>query len=114
MHRNREQAQKEREDLIKDSKSVDIKEFWCDECKMDFAELVWKQVEVDWSNTAQRIAFYKTKHECGNWCIRLITDRNRDAYWFESMQVSRDRGKHHNDILQSFETGYNLLYGKRK
>lgn len=112
-HRNRLKAKEDRDEVIRDAKPVEIKEFWCDECGVDFAELVWKQVEVDWSNTTQNIAFYKTKHECGNWCIRFITDRWRDPYWFESTQVSVDRGKYHNALIQPFETGYQLLYGRK-
>lgn len=112
-HRDKEKLAQEREDLIKDSKPFTLTDFWCNDCKEDFKAQSIREVEVDWSNESQRIAFYKTKHWCGKWCMRLITDRNRDPYWFKSKAVRADRGKHHNDLLQPFETGFNLLYGKK-
>jgi hypothetical protein len=27
--------------------------------------------------------------------------------------VARDRGTHHNDLIQPFETGYQLLFGRK-
>lgn len=102
-----------RGELIADSKDIEIKEFYCRTCKQDFPSLAHKQVEVDWSNTDQHIAFFKTKHSCGTWCIRYITDRLDDPYWMESPKVYRDRGEHYQDLIQPFENGYNLLYGRQ-
>jgi len=113
IHQNRVKEQAERDKDIQMAKRLEVTEFWCDVCSEDFAELAWKQVETDWSNTAQRIAFYKSKHECGNWCIKHITDKFNDPYWSESLQVANDRGKHHNDLIQPFESGYQLLYGRK-
>lgn len=112
-HRARIKAKEERDAVLNDGNLVEIREFWCDRCEEDFAEVARKQIEVDWSNTTQNIAFYKTKHGCGNWCIRYVTDRNRDPYWFESMKVAVDRGKFHNELIQPFQTGYQLLYGRK-
>jgi len=111
-YREQAKAKEERQELIADSADVDVKDFWCADCKRDFCALSHKEIEVDWSNTSQFVAFYRTKHTCGKWCIRYITDRNRDPYWFKSKKVAADRRDHHNDLLQPFETGYNMLYGK--
>lgn len=113
-HQNRIKTLEERESLIKDNKVLTLTDFWCDNCKVDFKSQAIKQVEVDWTNTTQTIAFYKTKCFCGKWCMRLITDRHRDAFWFKSTNIARDRGVHYADTLQPFETGFNLLYGKQK
>jgi len=112
-HRNRIKELEEREELIKDAKWVTVTDFWCDKCKQDFKGQAVKQIEVDWSNTSQHIAFYKNKCDKGHWCIRLITDRHKDAFFFKSKLVALDRGNHQNDILQSFETGFNLVYGHK-
>lgn len=113
-HRNRFKASEERDDLIKDSKWLEVKPFWCSHCHEDFLAQEIKQVETDWTNSAQRVAFYKTKHkDCGKWTIRLITDRNKDAYWYNSRVVRKDQGTHYTDTLQPFQTDYNLIYGKR-
>ena len=114
LHRDKDKELAERQEEIDRYKPVDIIEFLCEECKEDFAHLAYKQVETDWSNTAQKIAFYKGVHEdCGTWAIRYITDRNADPYWMQSAQVARDRGKHFADILQPFESGFELMFGRK-
>lgn len=91
-----------------------IKEFWCDKCKMDFVSPAFKEVEPDWGNTNQNVAFYRTKHRtCNQWTMRLITDKFADSYWYKSRKVAFDRGKHSIDLLQPFENNYNLVYGKK-
>lgn len=112
-HRNREKLYAERNEEIDKAPDSDVKDFWCLWCDKDFKALAIKHTEVDWSNTSQRVAYYKTKHECGNWVIRHITDKHSDPYWFESRSVALDRGNHHNDLIQEFETGYQLLYGRK-
>ena len=113
IYQNREKVNAEREEEIIKAKPHDIIEFFCDWCDEDFANIAIKHVETDWSNPTQRVAYFKSKHDCGNWCIRHITDRNADPYWMESRQVAQDRGKHHNELIQPFETGYELLYGRK-
>jgi hypothetical protein len=112
-HRNREKERAEREELIKAAPPLVLMDFWCGKCKEDFKDYVYKQVEEDWSLPSQNVAFYKTKCFEGHWCIRLITDKYDDPFWMNSRAIARDRGLHHNDIIQPFETNYNLLYGKR-
>ena len=112
-HRNRIKDSEEREQLIKDAKFFITTDFWCDTCKKDFKSQAIKQVEVDWSNTSQHIAYYKSKCEKGHWCIRLITDKHRDGFWTRSRFCNLDKGKHFEDIVQPHETGFNLLYGHK-
>lgn len=112
-HRNKGKLAEERNDLIKDAEPYGQKEFYCEPCKEDFLAHAIKEVETDWSCLTQSIAFYRTKHWCGTWCMRLVTDRHRDSYWFKSLKVARDRGKHSLDTIQPHETNFQLLYGKR-
>lgn len=112
-HKDKAKEKAERADLIKDNKVFTVADFHCQVCRIDFKSQALKQVETDWTNAMQDIAFYKTKCFHGHWCMRLITDRHRDNYWFKSKQVASDRGKHYNDTLQPFETGFNMLYGKK-
>jgi len=114
LSRAKEKDKAERQEEILKAKPVDIVEFYCKTCEEDFAQVAFKQIETDWSNSSQNIAFYKSKHDdCGSWAIRHITDKFRDPYWSESKQVANDRGKHFKDLLQPGETGYNLLYGRK-
>lgn len=112
-YQNREKDRAERDNLIKDSKWMVVTDFYCSHCRRDFKAMAVKQVEVDWSNSTQNIAFYKTKCDEGHWCIRLITDRHIDGFWTRSKLVSLDRGNHFADTVQPHETNFNLLYGKK-
>ena len=112
-HRDRQKSKDEREELIRDTPGYVLTDFYCYECKEDFKAQAIKEVEVDWSNPAQNVAFYRTKCFKGHWCQRRITDKHSDPYWMNSKAVAKDRGKNHNAILQPFETGYNLLYANK-
>lgn len=112
-HQDREKMLAERQEEIDKAKEWDVIEFYCPLCKEDFAHFATKQVEQDWSNSSQKIAFYKGKHDCGTWTIRHITDKVADPYWIESPQVARDIGSHALDLIQPHQTGFNLLYGRK-
>lgn len=111
--REKEKIKQEREDLIKDSKPFAVVEFWCEKCKKDFIAQTVREITQN-PYSSERDAFYRTKHWCGSWCIRYITDREHDPYWYRSRKVRADRRRYRNDVLQPFESGYNLLYGKLK
>lgn len=113
LHREKGKEREERESLIKDGKSLVLTDFWCESCQKDFRAEAVKQIEEDWSNVSQRISFYRTKCWCGRWCLRLVTDKWRDAFWFKSKAVRVDRARNNNDMIQPHETGFNLLYGKK-
>lgn len=111
-HRNKAKLAQERMDLIKDAAAKQLTAFWCETCEDDFLAEAIKEVEIDWSCPTQYIAFYRTKCFTGHWCMRLITDKHKDAYWFKSKRVKADQGKHYKDTIQPFETGFNMLYKK--
>lgn len=110
-HRQKQKDKDDRESYITDSKLVTVTDFYCERCGQDFKAQAIRQIEIDWSNTSQRIAFYKTKCDKGHWCIRLITDKYRDAFFFKSKLLARDRANHMLDILQPDQIGYQTLYG---
>lgn len=113
--KDKNKALEERQSIIEDSLMLVATDFHCNKCNEDFKQMAVLQVEIDWSNVFQNIAFYKGKHRsCGSWAIRLVTDKQRDSFWQRSKAVALERGKYHNDILQPFETGFNLVYGKPK
>lgn len=111
-HRNKEKAKEDRNDIIRDAKMVVLTDWWCEDCREDFKAQAIKEVEVDWTNPSQFISFYKTKHWCGKWCMRFVTDRHKDPYWFKSRAVHKDQGEHYEDTLQPYQTGFNTLYKK--
>lgn len=104
-------VEKNRDSILKDIqgfKDIETLDFHCSKCKLDFIARAKKQTD-SWDT----IAYYKTKHSCGNWCIRHITDRRQDKYFFLSKKILKQRAEQHNDLLQPFQTGYNTLYGKK-
>lgn len=111
--RDRKKAYEERAHTIQDSPFFTLTDFWCVRCGKDFKAQAVKQIELDWSNLGQSIAFYKTKHWCGAWCIRLVTDKFKDGYWIRSRAVNKDRGSHFADMLQPGETGFSMLYRRK-
>lgn len=112
-HRDRQKGRDERDALIRDAKWMEVLDFWCEDCPKDFKSMAVKQVEQDWNLPSQSIAFYRAKCDCGKWCQRLVTDKFSDPYWTRSRSVARDRGNHHADTVQPWETGFNMLYGKK-
>ena len=109
-----EKARNDRQSIIDDAKMVVATDFHCSKCDEDFKMNAVLQVEIDWTNAKQSIAFYKGKHKkCGTWSMRLLTDKARDGFWMKSRAVRNEQGKYHNDLLQPYETGFNMLYGKR-
>lgn len=109
--KNRVAERGELDKLIRETPQVTQLEFWCDHCKKDFIAVAQLQVEDDWTSVG-RIASYRTKCFKGHWCARLVTDKQRDPYWWKSKKVRTDRARHATDMTQPFEDGFNMLYGK--
>lgn len=112
-HQKRLKNIDERNSFIKEFAPKSVMAFWCDTCRKDFMGEAIKQVEIDWTNPLQYIAFYRTRCVCGAWCMRIISDRHKDPYFYRSRKVARDRGEHHADTIQEYQTGYNMLYGRK-
>lgn len=111
-HREKEKERYEINEEVKAAQLVVVTDFWCDTCKQDFKSMSIKEVEIDWNNQANSVAFYRSKCDQGHWCIRLITDKYRDGFWTRSKTIVRDRGMHYADTIQPHETNFNMLYGK--
>lgn len=105
-----QEVEKNRDSFLREIqgfKDIEFLDFYCEDCKRDFTARAHKQVD-SWSD----VAYYKIKHSCGAWCIRHITDRVRDPYFFRSKRVAYDRTMNANDMLQPWQTGFNMIYGK--
>lgn len=110
-HREREKEKAERETTIQSAQNFVLTDFYCHKCKLDFKAQAIKEIEEDWNGNGNN-AFYRTKCFKNHWCIRYITDKHRDPYWFKSKAVAQDRDRHFADTLQPWQTGFNMLYKK--
>lgn len=103
-----QEVEKKRDQFAKDVsgfKLVDVMAFHCLACNKDFTALTFRVID-GWGERA----YYKTKHKCGTWCIRHVTNRELDPYFLRSKVLAQSRGLMHNETLQPWEIGYNTLY----
>lgn len=84
-------------------------DFWCDECEEDFSAPAWKTVHRLYGDP---VVAYRTRHECGNECIRLLSHRDQDPYYQQSEKVRRQRNIYTADMLRPDQYGYRSLYGR--
>lgn len=96
-------------------KELDVNEeipasiFYCKECKKDyFPQRIVKVEQNDW-DTGGTFRFWRSKH-CSTWNVRLISQKIHDKFFIKSPSIIRDRRRFANDLLQPFQTGYDMLY----
>lgn len=87
--------------------------FWCARCREDFMSETIRQDEADWEDPSDFRSLYKAKCPKGHWCVRLAMDKVKDPYFMRSRLVARERGEKALDILQPFESGYDMLYRRK-
>lgn len=99
------------ENEIKEGLKIPITNFWCDKCKVDYSDYkLTPIVESDWVKQEHHIAYWKSKHKCGKWNRRYITDKKYDPYWVKSKKMKKDRGNYYRDMLQPSDSGFDMLY----
>jgi len=72
-----------------------------------------REDERDWGNSEEVVSFYRTKCQAGHRCMRLVLDKLKDPYWQLSRKIAAERGHYAADILQPFESGYDMLYRRK-
>ena len=103
--------EKMRDDMIKEIKSAPEFEkihCYCEGCGREFTARAGKIVD-SWSP----IAWYITKCRCGKRQLRRITDKIWDRYYFKSKEIFKQRFDNFADILQPFQSGYEMMWGKK-
>lgn len=103
-------------DSLKKEQNIDeeipAQMFYCSKCSIDYFPIrVIKVEQQDW-NTNGIFRFWRAKHNCGNWNVRLISQKVNDKFFIKSPSVCRDRRKHLLDMLQIQDTGFDMLYRK--
>ena len=83
--------------------------FWCDNCQEDFNSPAYKTVHRLFGDP---VVCYRTHHEeCGEECIRLITHRDHDPYYYLSERINLQRNEYTSDLLQAEQYGFQTHYG---
>jgi hypothetical protein len=83
-------------------------DFWCDECDEDFSSPAYKTVHRLYGDP---VVCYRTTHECGNDCLRLVSHKDHDPYYWKSGKIRRQRALYAQDVLQADDYGFRTLYG---
>lgn len=84
--------------------------FWCNSCKRDFEGYGRKCVREAgmWP-----VAWYQGRCPCGKVCIRRITDKVKDLYYFRSKFVRRQRVENAYDMIDPNHPLFKVLYPKQ-
>jgi hypothetical protein len=101
----------DRERLIADSKDNVTSAYWCSKCKKDYQAPSRRFIETDW-NTGDNIAYYVSHCPKRHINKRFITDRLFDPYYRSSRMLQVQRIDYQKDLIQPFQSGYNMLYGQ--
>ena len=105
--KNRERIFSLREDLIKTATDrLAGVGFFCEECGKDFTAVGRKVVMGDY-------AWYYAKCLCGARCIRRITDKSSDPYYFKSKITRRQQVVNSTDMLTPDDPLFRLVYPKQ-
>lgn len=94
---------------------VDHYNFFCEECLEDFTSPAYKEVHRFYGDY---IVTYRAIHEenedgedCGEECIRLVTHRDHDPYYYLSETVNQQRNQYYTELLQHEQYGFETMYG---
>src|SRR3990167_9345925 len=94
---------------------IDAYAFFCEECQEDFDAPAYKETHRFFGDY---IVTYRAIHEenengkeCGEECIRLVTHRDHDPYYYLSERVNMQRNEYYADLLQHDQYGFETLYG---
>ncbi len=83
-------------------------DFWCDACEEDFSSAAWKEVHRIYGDP---VVTYRTRHECGTLCTRLVSHRDHDQYYHQSVKVRLQRNQYVAEMLRPDDFGFRSLYG---
>jgi len=82
-------------------------DFYCKVCKSDFREHEHKEGN-SWGQW-----FASKCPSCGKKCIRHITEKDKDPYFYESKKLRIQRHNLKNELIQPGEQGFMTRYPKQ-
>lgn len=112
--KTKEGYQKENELEVNDGIKTPMTDFYCKRCKKDYDDYRTTYIiQNDWERIGKKSSFWKSKHKCGQWNIRYVTDKSHDPYWTLSPKMKKDRGNYYRDMVQPDQSGFDMLFGHK-
>lgn len=105
--RRREEEYNSRVKMVRESGERMTIDFWCDRCKKDFTGMGYKR--EGWVHDYPT-AWYVTKCVCGKSCMRRITDKSKDMYYYKSFKIRFQRVRDYNDMLTPADDLFKIIY----
>jgi len=88
---------------------VESYDFWCNDCDKDFIAPAYKfslRLHGEWLIT------YVAVCECGRECVRLLSHRDLDPYYYLSEKIQENRNLYANDVIRHDQYGFETHYGR--
>lgn len=98
----------EREKEIKIAKERVMTSFFCDTCDADWDGVGFKQIRVP--KGSMWFAYYIGYCPAGHPCVRRITDKLNDPYFYRSYILKKEQAKHADDFLPHWHPRFKLVY----
>ncbi len=83
--------------------------FWCDDCQKDFDAPAYKESHHIFEDVI--ITYRAACSDCGQECVRFISHRDLDPYYFLSDRIREDRNRYREDFLRHDDFGFETAYG---
>ncbi len=113
----REQDNKDRIRVIRESPAIKDEDFWCNDCQRDFTARAYRH--INWvfnldlgvaEKPKQWRAWYEAKCPNGHMAIRRITDKANDPYFVCSTLQRMNARKHADDFLTPEDPRFAVKY----
>ena len=84
--------------------------FFCNVCQEDFDSSAIRNI---YHLDGKVYAVWRARCPyCDEWCVRYISHRDEDPYYYNSKRVLKERSESEEDLLQPGEYGFNTRYGE--
>lgn len=84
--------------------------FWCDECQIDFESPAFKTIHRLHGDAVVNFRAYCP--DCEEECVRHLTHRDHDPYYYLSDRMHEQRGLYTKDTLHHDQYGFRSMYGE--
>ena len=96
--------------VIREAYDVTRMDFWCEECQKDFTANAYKRIgEAGRWPVAWYVGVCPDRHQC----IRYITDKGHDPYYWKSKMIREQRHEMADAMLIPSDPRFRLVYPEK-